>query len=338
MIALTLSSELSCIETARPGRANQLSVYVDRWCEIEADAASVFARAPASASGPATLTPTPAPPTTTAAAATAASTTASGGETTSKVSGVVVSSVGVGAAGSLDCAAVAERCETLLSQVGVLAGALSLPNATTANEGIGRRVVRQLSFALTSFKQAMGFCARGFSILARDCAEVGSLINQAVSGGGIQPADWTLVRRVGLDLVALVPYTIIMIIPLSPPGHVFAFSLLNRCFPNAVPSPFTAERQDIYEIYKSIATEAAAQTAAASSSTAAKTTTKATPTVGSGKRLLSAATSAAAATKTAALAVGRGARKLGSLAQAARRSMASDGDGPSDMPANAAGA
>merc|ERR1719487_2722062 len=71
------------------------------------------------------------------------------------------------------------------------------------------------------------------------------------------PKDWALVRRVALDLIALVPYTIIMIVPLSPPGHVFAFSLMKRCFPNAVPSPFTEERQDIYEIYSRIANEAA---------------------------------------------------------------------------------
>ena len=43
--------------------------------------------------------------------------------------------------------------------------------------------------------------------------------------------------------MALVPYTIIMIIPLSPPGHVFAFSLMKKCFPAAIPSPFTAQRQ-----------------------------------------------------------------------------------------------
>ena len=62
-------------------------------------------------------------------------------------------------------------------------------------------------------------------------------------------------RRVLTDLVALVPYTIIMIVPLSPPGHVFAFSLMNRCS-SAVPSPFTSQRQDVYEIYTRIADEA----------------------------------------------------------------------------------
>ena len=48
-------------------------------------------------------------------------------------------------------------------------------------------------------------------------------------------------RRTANDLVMLVPYSIIMIVPLTPPGHVFAFSVLNRCFPSAVPSGFTAQ-------------------------------------------------------------------------------------------------
>eukprot|EP00326_Haptolina_ericina_P016648 CAMPEP_0181178490 /NCGR_PEP_ID=MMETSP1096-20121128/5751_1 /TAXON_ID=156174 ORGANISM="Chrysochromulina ericina, Strain CCMP281" /NCGR_SAMPLE_ID=MMETSP1096 /ASSEMBLY_ACC=CAM_ASM_000453 /LENGTH=120 /DNA_ID=CAMNT_0023266769 /DNA_START=301 /DNA_END=661 /DNA_ORIENTATION=- len=39
-----------------------------------------------------------------------------------------------------------------------------------------------------------------------------------------------------------------MVIPMSPPGHVFAFSLLNRCFPGAKPSGFTMQRQDLDEM------------------------------------------------------------------------------------------
>ena len=68
-------------------------------------------------------------------------------------------------------------------------------------------------------------------------------------------------RRTAVDSMALVPYTIIMVIPLSPPGHVFAFSLMKKCFPAAIPSPFTVQRQDIYEIYTRIALEAQARAA-----------------------------------------------------------------------------
>ena len=39
MIALTLSSELSTgLGTLPPGRAQQLALYIDRWCDIEARA------------------------------------------------------------------------------------------------------------------------------------------------------------------------------------------------------------------------------------------------------------------------------------------------------------
>jgi len=61
------------------------------------------------------------------------------------------------------------------------------------------------------------------------------------------------------DLLMLVPYTAIMVIPMSPPGHVFAFSVLNRVFPNAVPSAFTAQRQDINDIYSRVAAEASSE-------------------------------------------------------------------------------
>ena len=68
-----------------------------------------------------------------------------------------------------------------------------------------------------------------------------------------------LVQRTLGDLAKLVPYTIIMVIPMLPPGHVFAFSVLNRVFPGAVPSAFTAQRQDINDIYARIAAEASNQ-------------------------------------------------------------------------------
>ena len=289
MIALTLSAELAAVGRAKPGRARQLSKYVDRWCDLESEASCVFAQSPYD-------TPYDLPSETLdAAAAVAPPAAAAGvGGAVAGTSGVVVSSSGgytgqvapsavvqnngtdssssvsrVAAAfnrppARLEPVAVAEKCETLLEAVGSLAGALSLPNATTANEGFARRITKQLAYAISGFRSAMAFCARGFSILGRDCIEVASLFQQVFRRNeGMGPKDWALVRRVTIDVVMLVPYTIIMIVPLSPPGHVFAFSLMKRCFPNAVPSPFTAERQDIYEIYSRIAFESTKSSARA---------------------------------------------------------------------------
>lgn len=78
-------------------------------------------------------------------------------------------------------------------------------------------------------------------------------------GATLEPKQADFCRRTAADVALLVPYSIICIVPLSPPGHIFAFSLMNRCFPGAVPSGFTERRQDMYDIYKRIATQARQQ-------------------------------------------------------------------------------
>ena len=56
-----------------------------------------------------------------------------------------------------------------------------------------------------------------FSMSEADAAKVGaeegSLISQVARGDGIAGKDWDLVKRVTIDCAALVPYTIIMVIP-----------------------------------------------------------------------------------------------------------------------------
>jgi hypothetical protein len=274
MIALTLSAELgggmASLGEAKPGRAKELAVYVDRWCEIEEQAAALIddgegstaddaSRRTAEASTADARAPSAAAPAAPMPASGAASAAAAdGGEGAGGLKSESAESGGAVAVVEGMSAEIVyfQKIEYLLTEVGALAGALSLPNATTASEGLSRRAWRQLTFALSNFRSALGFCARGVRILARDIGEVGALLKGQLGGEAMQPKDWALVKRVSLDLISLVPYTVIMIIPLSPPGHVFAFSLLKKCFPAAVPSPFTAQRQDVYEIYSRIAFEA----------------------------------------------------------------------------------
>ena len=105
---------------------------------------------------------------------------------------------------------------------------------------------------------------------------------------------------------------------MSPPGHVFAFSLMKKMFPAAVPSPFTAERQDIYEIYSRIATEAAATASAAAATAKAR---NAGPTSSKEVWLGRAKSVATKATAVGGVAVGAAAkvaRKLGTWVGEAR--------------------
>ena len=51
-----------------------------------------------------------------------------------------------------------------------------------------------------------------------------------------------LLRRILKDLVTLVPFVIILIIPLSPLGHVLVFSFIQRFFPDFFPSQVRGRR------------------------------------------------------------------------------------------------
>ena len=46
-------------------------------------------------------------------------------------------------------------------------------------------------------------------------------------------------RRTARDLLALVPFTIILVAPITPVGHVAVFSFIQRYFPSFFPSAFS---------------------------------------------------------------------------------------------------
>ena len=48
------------------------------------------------------------------------------------------------------------------------------------------------------------------------------------------------------------------------------FSLMQKCFPAAVPSPFTSQRQDLYDIYSRIASSSRAAAAPAQDASVAE--------------------------------------------------------------------
>ena len=155
-------------------------------------------------------------------------------------------------------AAAAAPVEELLAEVGELAAQLSVTNVTGTVEWTTRRVVRQVGVAVSGLRSALGFCWRGLAIMGRDWLECGQLLARRWKGKAFKEKDVALFKRTAVDVVMLIPYSIIMVVPLTPPGHVFAFSLLKRCFPAAVPSGFTEERQDIYDIYSRVSSAAEA--------------------------------------------------------------------------------
>ena len=64
-------------------------------------------------------------------------------------------------------------------------------------------------------------------------------------GGTLKAREVTALRRTARDILTFIPFAIILIIPLSPLGHVLVFSFIQRYFPQFFPSCFTSARQGI---------------------------------------------------------------------------------------------
>jgi hypothetical protein len=52
------------------------------------------------------------------------------------------------------------------------------------------------------------------------------------------------------DFFTFIPVIIILLIPLSPIGHVLVFGAIQRFFPDFFPSCFTEQRQNLLQLYE----------------------------------------------------------------------------------------
>ena len=68
----------------------------------------------------------------------------------------------------------------------------------------------------------------------------------------INPATMQALRRTVKDIVTFVPFAVILIVPLTPVGHVLIFGFIQRYFPDFFPSQFNARRQDMVKRYEQL--------------------------------------------------------------------------------------
>ena len=78
-----------------------------------------------------------------------------------------------------------------------------------------------------------------------------SLIGRALQGYTLKPREVRTLRRTIKDTITFIPVVIILLIPLSPIGHVLVFGAIQRVFPDFFPSCFTERRQNLLELYES---------------------------------------------------------------------------------------
>ena len=117
---------------------------------------------------------------------------------------------------------------------------------------IGERVSRTTSESLEKAKEGAEFMARGVKMLGGDISASARFFGRAVMGSTLRPREVQTIRRTTLDIFTFVPFIIILIIPLTPVGHVLIFSFIQRYFPALFPSQFSGRRQELMKKYEEL--------------------------------------------------------------------------------------
>ncbi|MEW5311407.1 MAG: hypothetical protein WDW38_003126 [Sanguina aurantia] len=136
-------------------------------------------------------------------------------------------------------------------------GALTLVNDGSLLEKLAMEVPDMCSRVGVGSQQVFG--GSGFSLTKAQlqAEESKGKVLEAVNflaalGNSLKPREVAAIRRTALDLVTFIPFTIILIIPLTPLGHVLIFGFIQRYFPQLFPSQFNTRRQVIMVRYEEL--------------------------------------------------------------------------------------
>ncbi|KAL3132082.1 hypothetical protein ABBQ32_008692 [Trebouxia sp. C0010 RCD-2024] len=100
--------------------------------------------------------------------------------------------------------------------------------------------------------EGVQFFTRGIRLLGSDCNNCGRLFYRAALGQTLKPREVQALRRTAWDVLIFVPFTIILIAPLTPVGHVLIFGFIQRYFPGFFPSQFSTRRQELMTRYEDL--------------------------------------------------------------------------------------
>jgi len=105
----------------------------------------------------------------------------------------------------------------------------------------------------TKVRRGVMFYASGTQLLWQDLQHTAKLVLKVVfQKYTLKPCEVQVCWRFLKDITVLVPFLIILLIPMSPPGHMLVFSLIIKIYPDFFPSPFTERRQNVMKIYNEI--------------------------------------------------------------------------------------
>jgi hypothetical protein len=112
-------------------------------------------------------------------------------------------------------------------------------------------IQRWLGDLLKQTRAGLAFYVKGCELFWNDIVFSLTLIGRALQGYTLKPREVRNLRRTFKDIITFIPVIIILIIPLSPVGHVMVFGAIQRFFPDFFPSCFTERRQNLLNLYES---------------------------------------------------------------------------------------
>jgi len=115
-----------------------------------------------------------------------------------------------------------------------------------------RRIQMSVKEFASKIAEGVTFMITGLRILGEDLKYALQIFLRAARGGTLKPREVQALRRSVRDMLTFIPFTIILIIPLSPIGHVLVFGFIQRYFPGLYPSQFTVRRQEIMKRYEDL--------------------------------------------------------------------------------------
>lgn len=113
----------------------------------------------------------------------------------------------------------------------------------------------QLRESVRKVQEGVEFGSRGVRLLGSDVVNAVQLFWRAALGDTLKPREVQALRRTVRDILTFIPFTIILIAPITPVGHVLVFGFVQRYFPGFFPSQFSSRRQEIMTRYEQLQKE-----------------------------------------------------------------------------------
>eukprot|EP01025_Chloroclados_australasicus_P017725 TRINITY_DN1906_c0_g1_i2.p1 TRINITY_DN1906_c0_g1~~TRINITY_DN1906_c0_g1_i2.p1 ORF type:complete len:720 (+),score=105.36 TRINITY_DN1906_c0_g1_i2:92-2161(+) len=110
----------------------------------------------------------------------------------------------------------------------------------------------QMQEMLEKITEGADFFGRGIKLMFQDIANAGRLFSRAALGYNLKRREVSALRRTLRDILTFIPFAIILIIPLTPVGHVLVFGFIQKYFPNFFPSQFNVRRQAVMQKYEQL--------------------------------------------------------------------------------------